>query len=122
MIWRRTDMNSKDKNIAEVAHELNVSLDSIVFFDDNPVERELIKKMLPDVTVPDFPEEIEKLPIAIIDIFQRYFDKPVVTRDDIRKTVEYRDNVKRNDFKRNAGSYEDYLKGLSINILHYFRL
>ena len=52
----RINWTDKVTNIRELADELNIGLDSMVFVDDNPTERELVKQMLPMVSVPDFPE------------------------------------------------------------------
>ncbi len=50
-------INWKDKasNIKELAEELNIGIDSFVFVDDNPTERELIRQMLPMISTPEFP-------------------------------------------------------------------
>lgn len=52
--WR-INWQDKARNIQELAAELNIGLDSMVFLDDNPTERELIKQLLPMVEVPEFP-------------------------------------------------------------------
>ncbi|MEI3465692.1 MAG: HAD-IIIC family phosphatase [Bacteroides fragilis] len=53
----RINWTDKATNIKELASELNIGLDSFVFVDDNPTERELIKQMLPMVEVPEFPTQ-----------------------------------------------------------------
>ena len=58
----RINWNNKADNIREIADELNIGLDSMVFIDDNPTERELVKQILPDVTTPDFPIQPFDLP------------------------------------------------------------
>lgn len=52
----RINWKNKAENITEIAKELNIGLDSIVFVDDNKAEQTLIKETLPDVVVPDFPD------------------------------------------------------------------
>ena len=54
---KKISWKSKKESITEIAKELNISLDIIVFIDDNPVERDEIKSFLNDVGVLDFPEE-----------------------------------------------------------------
>ena len=64
--------------------ELNIGLDAIVFFEDNPVEREWVKSKLPEVNVIDVPE------YPIFFIFLRilnFFDKTTITEDEQKKTV-----------------------------------
>ena len=52
--------NWKDKasNIEMIANELNIGLDSIVFFDDNPAERMQVRAQLPEVAVPELPSDV----------------------------------------------------------------
>src|SRR5262249_8738530 len=47
----------KAQNIADLAQDLDIGTDSIVFIDDNPVEREAVRTALPEVTVPEFPAD-----------------------------------------------------------------
>ena len=52
-------INWKDKvsNMIEIANELNIGLDSMIFFDDDPVNREYMKKSLPEVLTVDLPND-----------------------------------------------------------------
>lgn len=104
----------KHENIREIAAELNLGVDSFVFFDDNPTERQLVMDMLPGVTVPDFPEKPEELAPAMVEIYRTYFAKATLTAEDMEKTKQYADNAKRNELQQAAGSFEDYLKQLDI--------
>ena len=110
----RINWENKADNLKSIAAELNLGLDSIVFFDDNATERQLIKDLLPEVVVPDFPETPEELANAMLDIWQRYFCKAVVTQEDKDKTKQYRENAQREAFKTERASFEDYLAGLNI--------
>ncbi|MCR5701958.1 MAG: HAD-IIIC family phosphatase [Lachnospiraceae bacterium] len=112
----KINWENKDKNIREIADELNVGLSSIVFFDDSENERMLVKTMLPEVTVPDFPDKTENLPECMVNIFFEYFDKENYTLEDSKKTELYRQNKERELFKQRSISYEDYLKELKIKI------
>ena len=51
----KINWSPKPHNIREIAKELDIGTDSIVFIDDNPVEREAVRTELPEVTVPEFP-------------------------------------------------------------------
>ena len=53
----QANWNDKATNIQAIAEELSLGLDAMVFLDDNPVERGLIRKLLPQVRVPELPEE-----------------------------------------------------------------
>lgn len=106
--------NPKNENIMSMAMELNLGLDSFVFWDDNPHERMLVSETLSDVTVPDFPAKAEDLAPAMTAIYHEYFEKPVLTAEDLDKTRQYADNAKREALQQSAGSFEDYLKQLNI--------
>lgn len=113
---RRINWQAKHENILEIAKELNLGTDSFVFWDDNPAERELVKEMLPEVAVPDFPDKPEELAPAMAAIYEAYFAKAVLTKEDLEKTGQYAANARRNDLQNSAASYEDYLKQLQIVI------
>ncbi len=106
--------NPKSENLLNLAKELNLGLDSFVFWDDNPQERLLIQQTLPEVVVPDFPEKAEDLAPAMTAIFHECFEKAVLTAEDKEKTAQYADNARRNALQRSAVSFEDYLKQLQI--------
>lgn len=111
---KRINWAPKHENIREIARELNLSEDSFVFWDDNPAERQLIKELLPQVTVPGFPEKPEELAPAMTEIFWKYFAKPSITEEDLAKTAQYAANRERKKLQDAAGNFEDYLKKLEI--------
>lgn len=111
---KRINWNTKDQNLSEIAAELNLGTDSFVFWDDNPQERLLVSQMLPEVTVPDFPTKPEELAPAMTQIYHTYFEKAALTAEDLDKTAQYENNVKRDRLQQSAGSFEDYLRQLQI--------
>ena len=113
---RRINWRNKDENLRELAEELNLGLDSFVFFDDDPKERMLVQTALPQVAVPAFAERVEDLTVVMTSIFREYFAKAVHTKEDREKTRQYADNAKRVSMQEAAGSFEDYLKNLQIEI------
>ena len=114
---KKINWQNKSNNIREIASELNLGLDSIVFIDDNPVEREFVKKSIPEVNVPDFPVEIFNLKDWFInDVIYRYFSKISISNEDVNKKSQYERNIKRVKEKDISLSLEDYLKGLKMKI------
>ena len=103
----------KAVNIKAMAEELNVGLDSFVFVDDMPQEREAVRLLLPMVTVPKWPEKKEDIPDFFSKVYEEYFKKCTTTGEDLLKTEQYRDNAKRAQYAKGL-SYEDYLKGLKL--------
>lgn len=113
----RINWNDKASNINEIAKELNIGLDSIVFVDDNPTERDLVKTLLPEVSVPDFPKKPYELSIFLNKIYNNYFNTYRITEDDVNKTTQYKSNFDRENSKSKFSTFESYLKGLNINIV-----
>jgi FkbH-like protein len=108
--------NWKDKatNIVDVANELNIGLDSMVFLDDNPAERGLVKQMIPQIEVIDFPEDISELPELLRKL--KSFDKIFMTEEDKTKGEMYAQDSQRKNFKINFKDEKDYLKELEIGM------
>lgn len=122
MILRRDDFAAisaswqpKVECIAAIAEELNLGADSFVFIDDNPVERDAVRKALPDVTVPDFPAQPEQLATWFAQkIVPTYFGKYAISKEDVGKTEQYRVNRAR---QKLAASFDldAYLAELGID-------
>ncbi|MCR4768697.1 MAG: HAD-IIIC family phosphatase [Bacteroidaceae bacterium] len=114
--WR---INWQDKatNIQELAKELNIGLDSMVFVDDNPTERALIKEMLPMVCVPDFPLRPYELMNFFSQLVNDYFRIYTITDEDRQKTEQYKANAKRTAERSKFIDMESYIKSLNINII-----
>ena len=111
-------INWKDKasNIQELAKELNIGLDSMVFVDDNPSERELVKQMLPMVEVPDFPRRPYELMTFFKDIVNSYFRIYSITSEDKAKTEQYKANAQRAAEQKKFIDFDEYLRSLEIEI------
>jgi len=109
--WR-INWQDKARNIAEIASELNLGLQSVVFIDDNPVERARVREALPEVFVPEWPED--KLLYASTLRALRCFDAPAVSKEDLERTEMYTAERKRETLRVEVGSIEDWLKGLDI--------
>lgn len=113
---KRINWNPKNQSLQELASELNLGTDSFVFFDDNPEERFLITETMPEVIVPEFPAKPEDLAPAMVGIFHTYFEKCVLTEEDLVKTENYVANAKRVELQQTAGNFYEYLKELKIMV------
>ena len=69
----KINWSAKAQNIAEVAQDLDIGMDSVVFIDDNPVEREAIRTALPEVTVPEFPVDTCELASFFERVYKECF-------------------------------------------------
>ena len=108
----RINWLDKAKNIKEVAKELNIGLDAIVFIDDNPVEREWVKKTIPEVIVPDLPSS----PIEYISSIESLeaFDFLQISDEDKNRPKMYYQEKKRKEEKEKICNVDDFLKGLRM--------
>lgn len=121
MILRKEDfaalkINWEDKagNILEIVKELNLGLQSVVFLDDNPTERERIKQIFPEVLVPELPIEFTRYP----EFIQRLdcFESQVVTKEDLIRTEWYGQEKERDLNRLKVDSLNEWLHSLEINL------
>lgn len=110
----KVNWNEKAQNIKEIANELNIGLDAIVFFDDNPIEREWVRTQLPQVTVLETP----KNPIYYKDCIIKscVFDKISITEEDRKRSFLYADEKKRKKHQKSFKNYDDFIKNLNMVI------
>jgi FkbH-like protein len=112
----RINWNNKADNIRDIAEELNIGLESIVFVDDNPSERELVKQTLPGVCVPDFPEFPYLLPRFAKKLNEDYFCAYILTNEDYSKTEQYIENAKRVQQRKQFADMDAYLHSLEMEL------
>lgn len=112
----RINWRDKVANLQELSQELNIGLDSMVFIDDNPAERELVKQMLPEVAVPEFPEKPYQLMPFFKSLVERYFRIYKVTAEDREKTKQYHANALRRAELTRFADFDDYLSSLEIEV------
>ncbi|HWE35535.1 MAG TPA: HAD-IIIC family phosphatase [Isosphaeraceae bacterium] len=98
--------------IARIAETLNLGLDSFVFFDDHPAERELIRQALPDVEVVDVPED----PAGYVRALEAglWFEAVALTDADRERAEQYAVEGRRRELQRAYYSMDDYLRSLEM--------
>ncbi|MBI2037809.1 MAG: HAD-IIIC family phosphatase [Candidatus Magasanikbacteria bacterium] len=110
----KINWNDKAQNLIEIANELNIGMDSLVFFDDDPVNRELVKSRLPDVIVPHFtisPEEYIQT-LFSLNIFSQFR----LTEEDKSKGKMYAAELTRKNIISTAKSPAEYMAQLAISM------
>lgn len=112
----RINWRDKVSNIKEIASELNIGLDSMVFIDDNPSERGLVSQFLPEVAVPEFPVQPYELPVFFRSLVDNYFQVYSVTDEDRNKTAQYQANAARAEARKQFTDYTSFLRSLQIRI------
>lgn len=108
----KANWENKDRNIAETAAELNILPDSIVFADDNPAEREIVRTQIKGAAVPDM-DGVENY-ITTIDR-SGFFEVTTFSEDDLKRNEMYKKNALRAAEMASFGDYNDYLKSLEMH-------
>lgn len=102
----------KAENLREIARELNIGLDSLVFVDDSPAERRAVRKLLPEVDVVPLPED----PCFYVRALSDYllFEPVSFTQEDSRRTELYRARAQLSAARRGAESLEEFYASLRM--------
>ena len=109
----RANWEPKNLNIKAIAKEINIGTDSLVFIDDNPAERQLVRDTMPEVAVPE---------IDPVDVFSYiraiegagYFEPVTISDDDRRRNASYMENKQRRELAETMKSYDDFLQSLCM--------
>ena len=107
----KANWENKDRNMQAIAAELNLGIDSFVFIDDNPTEREIMRQADFGVAIPEM-DKVENY-IRILDN-NGYFEVTSLSADDLSRVKMYQENAKRSQLQQSLGSYEDFLKSLEM--------
>ena len=108
----KANWRSKSENIREIAKELNIGVDALVLFDDNPVERAEVHAALPQVGIIDVPTDPIGYVAALRD--SEFFDQPVLSAEDRDRAAMYRRERDRQALAEEADSPEAFLRSLDM--------
>jgi len=108
----KANWNPKYQNILDIAKSINIGVDSLVFIDDNPVERDVVLSQVPSASVPDVGSDVVEF-IAHIDR-NGYFEPISIFDDDINRNQYYEDNKKRANKQATFKSYDEFLASLDM--------
>jgi FkbH-like protein len=122
MVLKRADIacfvanwDDKAKNLRRIANELNIGLDSLVFVDDNPFERNLVRAELPMVAVPELPDDPAFFARTIADA--GYFEGIRVTNEDRERSRQYQVNAERSALQAQSADLPTYLRSLGMELV-----
>ena len=103
---------TKVDNIMFIQSVLNLGYDSMVFLDDNPFEREMVRRHLPEVTVPDLPED----PVEVLPYLQslQLFETASYSGDDAIRTQQYQEEANRAALHKRFSSEAEFLASLAM--------
>jgi FkbH-like protein len=110
----QANWQDKATNIQAIAEELSLGLDAMVFLDDNPAERGLVRKLLPQVAVPELPEDPAWYARTLAAA--GYFEAIAFADEDLKRAGFYQDNAKRATLQKQIGGVDAYLASLDMAI------
>jgi FkbH-like protein len=123
MVLKRSDIacfvaNWKDKaeNLRDIAQQLNIGLDSLVFVDDNPAERARVREAFPMIAVPELPEDPAHYVRAVAEA--GFFEAVSFTREDSARAASYTANAEREALRGTAQSMDEFLRGLDMEVTY----
>jgi FkbH-like protein len=109
----KANWHPKSDNLIAIAHELNIGLDSLVFVDDNPAEREEVRQALPQLLVPELTDDPADYPV-ILDA-ARCFEVSLITEEDRRRSGMYRQQSERSQLLGTTRDLGEFLASLEMN-------
>jgi FkbH-like protein len=107
--------DDKATNLRRIADQVNIGLESMVFVDDNPVERARVRQSLPMVAVPELPDNASQYVRCLSDA--GYFEATAFTPEDQQRSDQYAANIQRDALSRSSDSIEDFLRGLDMSVV-----
>ena len=104
--------NNKADNIRYIQEVLNIGFDSIVFIDDNPFERNLVRSNIPEIIVPELPED----PAEYLDYLRslNLFETASFTEEDEQRTLQYQEEANRVVIQHQFTNENDFLINLGM--------
>ena len=110
----KINWDDKVVNLQKIAEELNIGLDSMVFFDDDPINQEYVKKLLPEVLVVDLPKDSSQYSQIITEM--KEFDVLKITEEDTKRSDMYLGQKKRTELENKVGDFNEFLKQMNIEV------
>ena len=105
---------NKAENIRQIRDILNIGLDSMLFLDDDPFERNLVRQYLPDIRVPELPEDPANYVKALCEL--NLFETTSLSELDEQRTQIIQQDAQRLAVKEQFSDIQDYLKSLDMKI------
>jgi FkbH-like protein len=108
----QANWQDKATNLRAIAETLNIGIDSLVFFDDNPAERQQIRLALPQVAVPELPADPDYYPAILLSA--GYFELTQFTEEDRQRAAQYQSNAARRASLGDGTDLQEYLRSLDM--------
>tara|TARA_B110000444_G_C18825602_1_gene590116 strand:+ start:69 stop:1751 length:1683 start_codon:yes stop_codon:yes gene_type:complete len=108
----KVNWNEKSSNIKQLSSDLSLGLNSFVFWDDNPIEREKVRAQLKDVDVIEPTVDVTNWPKQLLEY--KGFSKFIISKEDGTKTKQYKIREKFEQDKHSSRDEINYLKSIKI--------
>ncbi|MBC8250019.1 MAG: HAD-IIIC family phosphatase [Candidatus Nitrosopelagicus sp.] len=110
----KINWDDKVVNLQKIAEELNIGLDSMVFFDDDPINQEYVRESLPEVLVVDLPKDSSQYAQIITEM--KEFDVLKITEEDTKRSDMYLGQKKRKELENKVDDFNEFLKQMNIEV------
>jgi FkbH-like protein len=110
----QANWSDKATNIKAIAEQLSLGLDSFVLLDDNPVERQLVRSLLPQVAVPELPEEPALYARTLASA--GYFESVTFEQEDLNRAAFYQSTAQLAELQNQVSGVDEYLASLDMTI------
>jgi FkbH-like protein len=113
VVAAQINWNEKSTNLATLAKELDLNVDSFVFWDDNPLERGKMKALMPEVLTINVPKNVLEWPKKLRNFDD--FAKFKVTVEDKHKTIQYKARAQFSNDAKKVDDLNSYLRSLNLS-------
>ena len=110
----KINWDDKVTNLQEISKELNIGLDSMVFFDDDLINQEFVKASLPEVLVVELQNDSSQFAQIITEM--KEFDVLKITEEDVKRNEMYLVQKKRTELKNKIVDFDEFLKQMNIEV------
>jgi FkbH-like protein len=111
----QANWGDKAANLRAIAQQLNIGLDSLVFIDDNPAERAIVRRELPQVAVPELPEDVSGYAARVAAA--GFFEATSLTGEDLERGRSYTANAERQAVLDTATDMDGFLRSLAMELI-----
>ena len=110
----KINWDDKVVNLQKIAEELNIGLDSMVFFDDDPINQEYVRESLSEIKVVNLPKDPSRYAQILIEM--KDFEVLKITEEDTKRSRMYLDQKKRKELENKIGDFNEFLKQMNIEV------
>lgn len=110
----QANWDNKAENLKKIREVLNIGFDAMVFLDDNPFERNLVRELVPGVIVPELPEDPANYARALSEL--NLFEATAFTKEDHHRGDLYKQEALRRELETQAPTFEEFLRSLDMRL------